>query len=274
LGDYMKKTLDERISAESSLEQNRKDSMHYLLEATDLETGRGFTRPELEREAGLLMSAGSDTTATALAGTIFYLIHNPAALKIASNEVRNRYASVSDISSDSVNDLIYLRACIDEALRLCPPVPGHLPREVLSGGLVIDGEYFPKGTVVGVSAYAIHHNPDYYPDPFEFRPQRWIENEKAGVTPESVANARAAFCAFSIGQRGCIGKQLAYVELTIALATLLYVYDVRLPSSEKELEAEILNNSRWGRDGAEEYQLMEGFLAWTEGPMMEFRERK
>lgn len=66
--------------------------------------------------------------------------------------------------------------------------------------------WLPEGTVVGVPHYAIHHNEKYYPQPFEFKPQRWIAGSEPGVTAESAEIGHAAFCAFSVGPRGCIGK--------------------------------------------------------------------
>jgi len=116
---------------------------------------------------------------------------------------------------------------MEETLRRAPPKPSHVPREVLPGGLVIDGHHIPAGIVVGVPAYSIHHDPDYYPDPWSFRPERWLVDERAGITQASVNIARQAFCPFSLGIRGCIGKNLAYLEYKIALAHLLWKFDFR-----------------------------------------------
>jgi cytochrome P450 len=144
LEKYTRETVEERIASEASSKQKMNDSMHYLLEARDPETGRRFTRAELNHEAVVLISAGSDTTSTTLSSTVFYLLHNPEALEKATKEVRSRFASSKDICGDVVHDLTYLRSCIDEALRLCPPVPSLLPREVIAGGLTIEGQYVPK----------------------------------------------------------------------------------------------------------------------------------
>ena len=115
-------------------------------------------------------------------------------------------------------------------MRLAPPVPSLLPREILQGGLEICGEHFPAGTVVGVPAYTLHHNPAYYPEPFSYKPERWMVadgsdggmNGKGGdailQTADAVKTAQSAYCPFSIGPRGCIGKGVAYLELSIALA--------------------------------------------------------
>ena len=189
------------------LDVDRKDFFYYLLKAKDPETGKGFSTPELWGESNLLIIAGSDTTSTALAATIFYLVHNPKVLEKLVREVRAAFSDVEEIRhGPSLSKLHYLRACLDEAMRLSPSVGGVLPRLVLPGGVEIDGQQLPEGTVVGVPHYAIHHNSEYYPQPFEYKPERWIADSEPNVTAGSVSFGQSAFCPFSIGPRGCIGK--------------------------------------------------------------------
>jgi cytochrome P450 len=274
---YANSQMAERIADEKDAsKQTRKDFIHYLLNAKDPVTGRGFTTTELNSDSSLLISAGSDTLSITLSAALFYLLHYPGALAKVTDEVRSAFTSVEMIrSGKTLNELVYLRACIDETLRLSPPVPSHLPREVLHGGLTIDGQYLPKGTVVGTAPYAIHHNDEYFPMPFDFRPERWIVDGKA-VTEASVVTARAAFCPFSLGPRGCVGKSVAYLEAALALATLLFLCDMRLPedaaSREPTGEGNV-NDKHWGRRNKNEYQLREYFLSEREGPMVEFKAR-
>jgi len=274
---YANSQMAERIADEKDpSKQTRKDFMHYLLNSKDPVTGKGLTTTELNSDSSLLISAGSDTLSITLSAALFYLLHYPDALAKVTDEVRSKFASVDMIrSGKTLNELVFLRACIDETLRLSPPVPSHLPREVLHGGLTIDGQYFPKGTVVGTAPYAIHHNDEYFPMPFTFQPERWIVDGKA-VSEASVATARAAFCPFSLGPRGCIGKGIAYVEATLALATLLFFFDIRVPedAANREPTGEgNVNDKHWGRRRKNEYQLMEYFLSKREGPMVEFKAR-
>lgn len=189
------------------LDVDRKDFFYYLLKAKDPETGKGFSTPELWGESNLLIIAGSDTTSTALAATIFYLVHNPKAFDKLSQEVRAAFSDVEAIRhGPELSKLHYLRACLDEAMRLSSSVGGVLPRQALPGGVDIDGHHLPEGTVVGVPHYAIHHNPEYYPHPFEYKPERWIADSEPKVTADSVSLGQSAFCPFSVGPRGCIGK--------------------------------------------------------------------
>ncbi|KAL2130086.1 hypothetical protein VTI74DRAFT_6924 [Chaetomium olivicolor] len=274
---YSRQQLTERTALGD--ETDRRDFFYYLLKARDPETGQGFTTPELWGESNLLIIAGSDTTSTAMAATLFYLVRHPSALAKATAEIRSKFSSLEDIHQGAVlNSCTYLRACIDEAMRLSPSVGGLLPREVLAGGMTIDGERVPAGIIVGTPHYAIHHNPAYYPDPFAYKPERWIvadqeKNGGEGVSETEVSLAQSAFCPFSIGPRGCIGKGLAYVEMSLTLARVLFMYDVRKAVGVAD-PAEGKPGAEWGRERVGEFQLVDIFTSLKNGPMVEFRRRE
>lgn len=199
-------------------------------------------------------------------------MHNQDELAQLLTEVRSTFASIELIRSGPLlNSCTYLWACVDEALRLSPPALGLLPREVLAGGIDIDGHYFPEGTVVGTLIYTIHHNEEYYNNPFAYNPSRWIAGSGKSVTAQSVALARSAFCPFSIGPRGCIGKGFAYMELMLGLARLVWMYDMRLSPGSTVGEGDPA--FEWGRRRRGEYQLKDTFAATRNGPLVEFRAR-
>ncbi|KAF7885216.1 hypothetical protein EAF00_011034 [Botryotinia globosa] len=254
------------------LDTDRKDFFYYLLNARDAETGQGFTTPELWGESNLLIIAGSDTTSTALSAAFFYLVHNPDKLEILTKEIMSTFSDVEEIhSSPTLNSCAYLRAVVDESMRLSPPVGGILPREVLPGGIDIDGLHIPAGYVVGTPHYTIHHNPAYYPSPFTFIPERWIPSSSPQVTKDSVALAQSAFCPFSIGPRGCIGKGVAYVELMTSLARVVFMYEMRM--AEGYTVGEGSEDMEVSRRRKEEYQLKDSFTSMKDGPYVEFRAR-
>ncbi|GAB7328642.1 hypothetical protein MBLNU13_g00578t1 [Cladosporium sp. NU13] len=292
---YAEGILGERIAAEGNSAEARNDIMHHLLQATDPVTGKGFSREQLNVESSLLIAAGADTTSVTLAAAFFYLLHNPSVLHKLVDEVRSAYTTeeMDQITPAKLVSLPYLRAVIDESLRLSPPVPSLLPREVLKGGIAIDGHYIPEGTIVGVSAYAIHRNPEYFPEPDTFYPERWIVSESDAEkssspniarTRQAVSLARQAFSSFSQGARGCIGRQLAYYELHTALALTLHRFDIRLAQTEDSTDwregfPDVIDpvkglakeKSAWRKEG--EFQLYDRFLSDRNGPMVEFRER-
>ncbi|KAJ4294588.1 hypothetical protein N0V90_008279 [Kalmusia sp. IMI 367209] len=273
-GQYMQYSKSQAMErTKMGLDVDRKDFFYHLLNAKDPETGNGFSMDELWGESNLLIIAGSDTTSTAMAATFFYLTHNMATLQKLCNEIRTTFSDVEEIVAGPIlSSCSYLRACIDESMRMTPPVAGALPRQVLPGGMDIDGHHIPAGVDVGVPHYAIHHNADYFPRPFDYIPERWLSDPASNPLHNNLAVAHAAFCPFSIGPRGCIGKGLAYVELTVTIARVLFLFDLRLaPGStlgagSKDLEI--------GRTRATEYQIEDRFASMKDGPLLQFRPRE
>ncbi|KAI9871341.1 MAG: hypothetical protein M1830_003014 [Pleopsidium flavum] len=266
---YSKEQMAARTK--QGIDGDRRDFFYHLLKARDPETGQGFGPLELWGESNVLLIAGSDTTSTALAATFFYLTHNPPTLTKLTASLRSTFPSLESIRSGPLlTSTPYLRACLDEAMRLSPPVGGLLPREVLPGGITIDGHHFPAGTDIGTPHYALHHKEDYFPDAFAYKPERWLVG--ADVTAESVELAHSAFCPFSVGPRGCIGKGIAYLELSIAVARVVWLYDVRLASGGAGV-GEGRPDGECGRRRREEYQLFDAFVAMKDGPLVEFKAR-
>lgn len=145
-----------------------------------------------------------------------------------------------------------------------------MQREVLPGGLEIEGHYFPAGTVIGTPHYAIHHNDAYYPEPFTFDPSRWME--ASDTTHASIQLAQSAFCPFSTGPRGCVGKTMAYAEMNILLARVTWLYDMRLKEGSTMWEGH--PTLGFGRGRKDEFQLYEWFAARVNEPMIEFKPRQ
>lgn len=262
-----------RAKARSDLgHEAKKDFFHYLLNAKDPESGSGLSTPELWGEANVLMIAGSDTTSTELTATIFYLVRNRAALEKVTREVREHFSDVEEIVSGAkLNELSYLKCCIDEAMRLAPAVPGALPRTVTQGGAEVDGVFLPEGTEVGTPCYSIQRHPSYFPSPNTFIPERWIEDSAIPlpsepvvewrVTKEEVELARKAFCPFSIGPRGCIGKSMALMEMRLTLARLLFLF-----------EFEHVRDGV-GEDGGGDLKTVDHFTSQKTGPNVRVRRR-
>ena len=224
--------------------ESKKDFFYYLLNAKDPETGSGLSTPELWGEANVLMIAGSDTTATTLAATIFYLVRNPQAMQRLQQEIRESFDSVEEIvSGPRLGELVYIKACLDEALRLGPAVPGALAREVMDGGTLVDGIFLPEGTNCGTPIYSIHRQAQYYREPGSYIPERWIEGEtcQTGMaswqtSKEEVELGRRALCPFSIGPRGCIARSMAFMEMRLTIARMMFLFDMELANREGEDE--------------------------------------
>lgn len=257
----------------------RADIFGGLATAKDPHTGEGFSTHDMISESITLMVAGSDTSSTAIASTLFYLADNPHAYHKAAAEVRQAFAhrpirgtpsGVAD--GPELSSCTYLRACVDEALRMSPPNGGALTREVLAAeGAMIGGHHVPRGCNVGVPLYAIHHDARYYPQPFAYRPERWLEDDGTGG---SVEKARHAFNPFSLGMRGCLGKGLAYHEVMTTVATVLYLGDFRFAEGELGRVGRGVPGAAYGRHRANEYQLRDHITGQKQGPWLCFTRRE
>ncbi|RDL30473.1 Cytochrome P450 [Venustampulla echinocandica] len=264
--------LKERMAAKPI---KRPDVFSFLLDAKDPETQQGLGMAEIGAESTTMIVAGSDTTSTAIASSFFYLMHNPECYQKAAAEVRSVFASHEDVHlGPALNSCVYLRACIDESMRMSPPAAVAPWREVLEGGVTIDGHFIPRGCDVGTSIYAIHHNAAYYPEPFTFSPERWCVEPPAGsLKAPSVVLAQSAFNPFSIGPRGCVGKGLANTELMLTMATMLSRFDIKLADGPEGIIGCGNSDAEYGRHRVNEYQLDDHITAAKNGPIVQFRSR-
>jgi cytochrome P450 len=250
-------------AAQASGKEVRRDIFHYLIRSRDPETGLGFTHAQLQADAGLLIAAGSDGVGLTVAAAVFYLLHNPLVLDKLIREIRSSFSSLDQIRNPKLNQLSYLQAVVHEALRLAPSVPSAFPREVLEGGLVVDALHIPKGMTVGVSAYAVHHNELYFPDSFDFRPERWLTND------ERESAARSAFCTFGGGPYNCIGKNVAILAIKLVLAKMLYAYDIR--AAEGRITGGGSKELGHGREKKDEFQMLDYLVGYRSGPMVQLK---
>lgn len=249
----------------------RKDFFHWLFNATDPETGTGYSLPELYAECELLTIAGSDTTAIVISAVYFYLSRSPLVQERLAQEIISVFSSYDEIKSGrKLQSCKYLTAILMEAMRMSPPIPAEPSRQVLSGGTTVNGHYFPQGSHVSTAFWAMHYNKDYYPEPLQFRPERWIVGE-AESTAQSVSLAESAFCAFSAGSRGCVGKNMAWLEMRIVLAKTLWKFEVKQDPVIKLGGGNA--NARWGRREEGQYQTYEMFVSNRKGPLVQLKER-
>jgi cytochrome P450 len=200
----------------------------------------------------------------------FFLATHKAVAERLTQEIRDAFPFVETIAQGpALNSLDYLHACVDECLRLAPPVPALLPREVLEGGLTAVKSKFPEGTIIGVPTYSLQRKISYFDNPLQFNPNRWLligkdKFPENGVTKKVMARQRKAFIPFSVGSRSCIGKNLALVEVELAIARTLWLYDIRF-APEMQLV---------GADADGNYSIKDHYIAENTGPILQFRKAK
>ncbi|KAI1355100.1 cytochrome P450 [Xylaria sp. FL0043] len=268
-----KQMLQKMITSRLAQEKHaRSDLYSFVADHLD-DPANGVTTSELWSEALFFFPAGGDTTTTAMSALFFYLSRNREAYKRLATEIRETFASDADIRGGTkLAGCRYLRACIDEALRISPPVAGTLWRELYPDEqgkpFVVDGHVIPSGTQVGVSIYALHHNEKYFSDPFTFRPERWLIEDQT-----TLSRMHSAFSPFSLGPRGCAGKAMAYLEASLVTAKTIWRFDFEAaPGKQGEVGAGRLG-SKGGRDRPDEFQLYDTFGARHDGPNLVFSVR-
>ncbi|KAL9610457.1 MAG: hypothetical protein Q9167_004830 [Letrouitia subvulpina] len=199
----------------------------YMSSAMRHSDGRGMSTKELEGTFSTLLVAGSETMSSWLAGTINYLSKNPPVFRRLATEIRS-FTNEGDITINSVTQLPYLTAVLNEGLRMCPPVPCGLTRIVPPGGAWVSDRWVPGGTFVATTHYAAYMSKSNFSRPDEFIPERWLNDESR----EPVASVnRQVFQPFSAGARNCLGYNIAWAEGRLMVARLVWNFDLT-PLSE------------------------------------------
>jgi cytochrome P450 len=105
---------------------------------------------------------------------------------------------------------------------MSPGVPGFLTREAPQGAS-IDGHYFAPNVQVAIPTWTIHRDPEVYPDPQTFKPERWMVDSDV-----ELQRLRSCYYPFSMGTRGCIGKNMAYHTIYLAVARLVFLFNMEV----------------------------------------------
>ena len=164
---------------------------------------------EIVAEITVMLNAGSTTTAIAMTNVMYQMLKNPECMKKLRQEIEETLDEDEEVAPyEKVKYLPYLRACLDESLRMFPPISHGLTRETPPEGSEIAGEFIPGGTTVSVSSFVAHRDPKLFPDPDDYNPDRWLGEAGKDLGPY--------FIAFSAGARGCIGRNIVSTLLLIA----------------------------------------------------------
>ncbi|KAI0021052.1 cytochrome P450 [Xylariomycetidae sp. FL0641] len=274
-------TLRRMIAARKAEPRGSRHDFYALATGENSSDGRGLSDQELWYESSFFMAAGGGTVHTALAAAFFYLSRYSSVYARLAAEVRSTFHSGDDIrQGPRLAGCKYLRAVIDEALRIAPAALQAAWREqdaasVAAGEtLIVDGHVIPPGTQVAVNLYSLMHNAAYFPEPFKFRPDRWMvpEDENAEQR-EARATMRRAFQPFVLGDRGCAGKAMAYLELSLTIARTMWYFDFNKAPGEAGKLGEGTPGRTDGRGRRDEFQLYDGVLVIHEGPNLLFKPR-
>ncbi|MBD1909373.1 MULTISPECIES: cytochrome P450 [unclassified Leptolyngbya] len=217
LTDLLYAELEER---RANPDENRSDILSLLMAARD-EDGQPLSDKELRDELMTLLFAGHETTATAMAWALYWLHHKTEIQAKLLAELNSLEPGADPIT---IAKLPYLTAVCQETLRCTPVAMLTFPREAQEPVELL-GYQFPAGTIFMGCMYLTLQREDLYPNPKEFRPERFLERK---YTPFE-------FIPFGNGARRCVGEALALYELKLALATVLTHYQLELVDSEPEV---------------------------------------
>jgi len=189
-----------------------------------------------------MIIAGSETSATLLSGLFFHLCTHPAVMTRLVSEIQSTFpSSSSSMTFPTTSTLPYLNAIIEESLRIYPPFVTSLARVVPTGGAAVDGTWLPSNTTVACHHYASYHSASNFTQPDDFIPERWLGEKRVGEVrasgerdPRFANDNRDVLQPFSLGPRGCLGKNLAYAEIRLIVCRLLWEFEIDLCAESKD----------------------------------------
>jgi cytochrome P450 len=189
---------------------DRDDVLAMLIEARH-EDGSPMSEQEIRDELMTLLIAGHETTASSLAWTFERLGHD--------RRVLGRLIEEIDAGKDA-----YLTATIQETLRIRPVLPNVAPR-LVAKPIEIGGWAYPAGCSLVLNSYLIHHDPEIYPDPDEFQPERFLDEQPGTYT----------WIPFGGGRRRCLGASFAMLEMKIVLRSALSTFELHSEATTPEV---------------------------------------
>ncbi|EDO36004.1 predicted protein, partial [Nematostella vectensis] len=211
----------------------KKDLLEILLsaETTDDDGKRKnkLSDDEIVAQCFTFILAGFQNTSNTMAFTSYLLALNPDKQDRLIEEIDDVAATVGDnFDYDTVLGMEYLDMVVQEALRLYPP--GFRLGRTCNQSCTINGQFFPKGCLVMIPVYAIHRDPEIWPEPEKFQPERFTAEAKQARHPY-------AYLPFGEGPRNCIGMRFALLKVKMALVYILRHYRLeRCPETEVPLQ--------------------------------------
>ncbi|GFQ86302.1 cytochrome P450 4C1 [Trichonephila clavata] len=178
-----------------------------------------FTEEDVRQEVDMFMFAGHDTTAMSLSWTLYCLGQNPEIQQRVQEELDDIFGDEIDrnIVREDLTRLKYLECVIKETLRLYPSAP-FIARECEDSFTVLD-HVVPAGSLCMILISELHQDPESFPEPEKFVPERFLPENSVGRHPY-------AYVPFSAGPRNCIGQKFAMIEEKIVLANILKKFRV------------------------------------------------
>ena len=228
LNALLRNLLNERkkeyASGETRLHNGRKSFLDHVVEIQAREGG--LTDDQIIGESNTVLVAGHETTSATVAWTLYFLCKHPEVQERVYLEIVEHLAG-KPFDTVEVGSLSYLNMVVKESMRIQPTIPSI--GRVLTESITVDGWTFPPGTEIEIMIYWIHRDPEYWPDPEKFDPERFSVENSQGRNPY-------AFVPFSAGPRNCIGQRFAVLESRILIAAIINNFKI---STTQELGVDL-----------------------------------
>ncbi|XP_037539369.1 thromboxane-A synthase isoform X2 [Nematolebias whitei] len=219
--DEFKTRSQQKQSSASEQEKSQSHAKDSFINRAQKKT---ITEDEIVGQAFIFLLAGYDTSRNTLSFTCYLLALHPECQHKVQEEVDEFFTRYDSPEYTNVQELKYLDMVVCEALRLYPPIFGFA-RET-EHECVLNGQLLPKGMVIQIPVCFLHHDPEYWPEPEKFIPERFTPEEKANRHP-------FVYLPFGAGPRNCVGMRLAQLEIRMALAHLFHRYSITACSETK-----------------------------------------
>ncbi len=184
-------------------------------------TAKAMSHKQLVDEILILFTAGHETTSNALTFAAQLLAGKPEVQDKIFAEVQSARANSEDLMQFLRNSP-YTQAVVEEAMRLYPPA--YFMDRVNLEDDEFEGKHYPKGSSLLFSIYEIHRHPDFWSNPDEFKPERFLEGKYSNYYP------------FGAGPRKCIGNNFAMYEMVMTIAELVSRYSIAPTKTEIEIQ--------------------------------------
>lgn len=187
--------------------------------------GAPLSNDDIREEVDTFMFEGHDTTTSSIAFTCYLLARHPEVQARVFQEVRDVIGDdkSAPVTMKLLGELKYLECVIKESLRLFPSVP--IIGRYISQDTVLDGKLIPADSNVIILIYHAQRDPDYFPDPEKFIPDRFSMERKGEISP-------FAYTPFSAGPRNCIGQKFAMLEMKSTISKMVRHFEL-LPLGEE-----------------------------------------
>ncbi|XP_031405056.1 cytochrome P450 CYP82D47-like [Punica granatum] len=217
------------LDGEAGAVKSEKDFMDVLLSILDGNAEIGSYDSDTINKAMCLtmILAGIDTTTVTMTWATSLLLNNKEALKKVQQELDTQIGRDRQVNELDLKNLPYLQSVIKETLRLYPPGPLSIPHEAIED-CNISGYFVAKGTQLILNLYKIQRDPHVWPDPSEFRPERFLTTHK----DVEVRGQNFEFIPFGSGRRMCPGISLGLQVIGLPLASFLHAFIVQTPGGE------------------------------------------